>query len=572
MTLDARLAGQWAPGELGVHPVVGGGPLPRYVRRAHDERLRVILAPPVADSRLVVVRGEPCTGTSRAAWEAVAELLSEWPLEYPRTAAALAARLEAGIPAGTVLWLGELGRYAGADGAAAALRGLDDLLDEDGYLVVATIWPWQWDAYIAAVGAGRGAGDPAWLAGRMLARLDELSRYDPSSISPNYGGGFLDVSARFTAGELAEAAASGDPLLAVAAAAAGTDGRLTQYLAGVPGLLRRYAGPGADPRGRAVLTAAMDASRFGLAGPLPATLLERAAGGYLPGTPSAADRENDAGMVLNSAPAAGQENAPGTGLVWACAADSGGVGGLEAVPAGGRVGYRLASALDQHGRRSRQDQAGSGVLWDALITHASGTGTVLGPGTGPGGDPGTGLGVGDATRLGQAARDRGLYRHAAALWTAAVSRGSTDAAARLIDLLSEVNHEDAARAADWAAGRVRLDDPWEAARLLDVMRAARTGDAIGALVARDPAGQADVGRRWDALRLLIALGAAGPATRARRSAPAWSSRPGSTTCPTWPRCCGRWARPGPTARSAPWWPATRPSTPTRRTCGRPVCW
>ena len=120
MRLDARLAGQWAPGELGVHPVAGGGPLPAYVRRPHDEPLRVILAPSVAGSRLVVVRGEPATGSTRAAWEAVADVLAEWPLEYPRTAAALAARLEAGIPAGTVLWLGELGRYADADGGAAA--------------------------------------------------------------------------------------------------------------------------------------------------------------------------------------------------------------------------------------------------------------------------------------------------------------------------------------------------------------------------------------------------------------------------------------------------------------------
>ena len=119
MRLDARLARQWSPAELGVHPVVGGGPLPAYVRRPHDERLRLIVAPPVEASRLVVVRGEPGTGTTRAAWEAVAGELAEWPLEYPRTAAALAARLEAGIPAGTVLWLGELGRYVRADNGAA---------------------------------------------------------------------------------------------------------------------------------------------------------------------------------------------------------------------------------------------------------------------------------------------------------------------------------------------------------------------------------------------------------------------------------------------------------------------
>ena len=57
------------PAELGVHPVAGGGPqaVPAYIRRPHDERLRVMLAPPVAASRLVVVRGEPGTGTTRAA-------------------------------------------------------------------------------------------------------------------------------------------------------------------------------------------------------------------------------------------------------------------------------------------------------------------------------------------------------------------------------------------------------------------------------------------------------------------------------------------------------------------------
>jgi hypothetical protein len=35
--------------------------------------------------------GEPGTGSSRAAWEAVAGVLAGWPLEYPRTAAVQAA-------------------------------------------------------------------------------------------------------------------------------------------------------------------------------------------------------------------------------------------------------------------------------------------------------------------------------------------------------------------------------------------------------------------------------------------------------------------------------------------------
>ena len=510
MRLDARLAGQWAPTELGVRPVAGGGPLPAYIRRPHDEVLRRILAPPVAGSRLVVLRGEPGTGTSRAAWEAVADLLADWPLEYPRTAAALAERLQAGIPAGTVLWLGELGRYADADGGADALDRLDDLLEEDGYLIVATIWPWQWDDYSDAVGAGRGAGDPAWLAGRMLTRLDELSFYDPSSISPDHGGGVVDVPARFTAAELAEAAGSGDPVLAAAASA--PDGQVTQYLAGIPELLRRFGDSGGDPQGRAVLTAAMDATRFGLAGPLPATLLERAAIGYL------AEGSLDAGP--EGAPTdVGPAGSLGDALAWACAVLDGAVGPVRAlspVPAAERHGYRLAGALDQLGRRARQDQAGPGALWDALIAHAAGAGLQAAAVRGDGGDAGAAAapgtrghaGVLDTIRLGQAARDRGLYRYAAALWTAAANRGSADAAARLVGLLGEISPADAARAAGWAAGRVRLDDAWDVARLLDVMRAAGSGNAIQALVARDPAGQASIRWRWDALRLLIALGAA----------------------------------------------------------------
>jgi len=356
--LDTRLAGQWTPAELGVRPVAGGGPLPEYVHRPHDERLRVILAPPVSGSRMVVVRGEPGTGTSRAAWEAVADVLADWPLEYPRTAAALAARLEAGIHAGTVLWLGELGRYVDADDGAAALEGLGDVLDEDGHLVVATVRPWQWDAYVGAVGAGRGAGDPAWLAGQMLARLDELSLCDPSSISPDYGGGFVDVPARFTAAELARAAGGGDPVLAAAVAAAGPGGQVTQYLAGIPALLRRYADPGGDPHGRAVLTAAMDATRFGHTGPLSAALLGQAATGYLPaGSPAAAPE---------GAPGAARAGAPVGGLAWACAVLDDAAGPVRAlcpVPSGEGAGYWLAGALDQHGRRARQDQAGPGALW-----------------------------------------------------------------------------------------------------------------------------------------------------------------------------------------------------------------
>ena len=166
-----RPAGSWTAAELGVHPVIGGGPMTAYIRRPHDKLLRAVLDPHVADSRLVVVRGDPATGKTRAVYEAIADRLADWSLEYPPTAAALAARLEAGIPDRTVLWLGELRHYADADGGAAALSRLDDLLEDEGRLVVTTIWPEQWDLYAAVARSGTGAGHPGGRPGQPRRRV-----------------------------------------------------------------------------------------------------------------------------------------------------------------------------------------------------------------------------------------------------------------------------------------------------------------------------------------------------------------------------------------------------------------
>ena len=343
-----------------------------------------------------------------------------------------------------MLWLGELGRHVDAEDGGALLRHLADLLDGEGHLVIATVWPQDWEACTTAAGTGRSAGDPARMAGRLLGRLPEANEYSLESIEPGWGG-VIDVPAGFTAEELAAAAGTGDPRLA-AAAAAGEE--VTQYLAGVPGLLERYA----DPDGRASIAAAMDATRFGHAGPLSAALLRDAAG---------AEADGAAGAL---------EPVAGAGA--------------------GAAGYRLADYLDQYGRRTRQDQAGSAALWDALAGHAGETGT------------------GDLNGLARSARDRGLYRHAAALWTSAAARGSTQAATRLA---AHLGQDDAARAAAWAVARVRLDDPWEVTRLLEALAAANAGDAIRILLDRDPGRQASLDQRWDALGLLGALASAGAA-------------------------------------------------------------
>jgi len=278
-----RLAERWDPVELGVHPVIGGGPMPPYVRRLHDELLWTALDPAVATSRLVVVRGGSSTGKTRAAYEAVSARLSDWRLDYPRNAAALAARLDAGIPTGTVLWLGELRQYADDDGGTAVLGRLADLLEGTGHILITTMWPEHWAAYTAAARTGPGSPEPTGVAGRLLTSLPELTGGGPTRIDSGRGG-VIDVPPKFTLVDLEAVAYTGDSVLsaaAAAAAAAGQEGQVTQYLAGVPELLDRYAGPGGDAYGQAIITAAMDATRLGHASPLLAALVQEAAVGYL---------------------------------------------------------------------------------------------------------------------------------------------------------------------------------------------------------------------------------------------------------------------------------------------------
>jgi hypothetical protein len=475
--------------ELGVHQVIGGGPMPTYIRRPHDELLRAVLDPAVPASRLVVVRGGSSTGKTRAAYEAVAGpagQLADWHLDYPLNVAAFKERLDAGIPARTVLWLGELRQYAEADSGAEVLGRLADLLIGDDLLVITTMWPEQWNTYIDAARAGPGTADPAGTAGRLLERLPKLTGSDPGRIDPARGG-VIDIPDRFTAAEMATAATIGDLMMAEAVAAAssaGQDGQVTQYLAGVPDLLHRYVGPGGNPYGQAVITAAMDATRLGRGGPLPAALVQESAVGYLTGPQRTVSIENWRD----------------TALAWAAEELKGAVRALEPVapPSGtGIIGYQVADYLDQYGRRTRQDQLGPASLWEALITRT--------------------VAASDLIRLGDSAHKRGLYWHAAN----AVSAGNATAAGQLIALLRELDPDSARLSARWAVNHASAEDPAGVAELLLALRGAGagTGDAAAALATR-AAHRASLENPWAVALLLGALRDA----RARDAAAALATR------------------------------------------------
>ena len=349
----------WDPIQLGVHRSIGSQLLPSYVRRRHDDLLQAVLDPAAAANRLVVLRGGSSTGKSRAAYQVVVDRLPTWQLIYPRTSTRLAEVLDRGIPARTVLWLNELRLYAESDHGSESLGRLAELLGLGGHVVaVTTLWPDYWRAYSADHQGGPGIPDSAAATRQLLAPLPDLTRCDATEVDPGMGG-VIDVPERFTTEDLVVAHRLEDPALEdaiKAARAAGSDGEITQYLAGVPALLDHYCGSSADPYGQAVITAAMDAVHIGHAGLFSAEFLRDAVTGYL----SDRQRATENKFWWNNA------------LEYASRELKGAIRALEPIPPDhgtGIAGYALADYLQQYVRENRSFILIPASVWDALVSH-----------------------------------------------------------------------------------------------------------------------------------------------------------------------------------------------------------
>jgi len=418
--------------------------LPPYVRRAHDEDLAEVAARAAGGrSGMAVLVGGSSTGKTRACWEAVHQLPAGWRLWHPfdpaRPEAALADLIRVGPR--TVVWLNETQLYLDTPGdtgerVAAALRTLLTDPARVPVLILGTLWPGHWDTLTRS-------RDTRPQACAVLAGTD------------------IPVPAAFTGPALEDLqrAAGGDTRLAAAAGA--PDGQVTQYLAGVPELMARYRN--APPTARALIHAAMDARRLGHSLGLPHALLEAAAPAYLTDTEwnGAGEDWLEQALAWTAAPCKGVAG-PLTRIRPRPAAGPPEAGPPEAT--GGPV-YRLADYLDQHGRRHRSDTFPPDGFWSAA-RHCF---------------------PADQATLADAARARGLYRHAAQLFKNATAHGDSNAATRLVDLMRSLHPGDH-RAARLAAAGVSLVDPGAVAVLLDSLREAGAGEQAGALAARAAAG------------------------------------------------------------------------------------
>lgn len=475
---QGRPVAAWDARNLGVHRAITTDPalgeavpeFTTYVPRAHDARVRQLLAAPEKPVMVVLVGGSS-TGKTRAAFEAVRAVLPDWLLFRPADVADLLGCLRSdAVGPRAVLWLNELQTYMRDEPeVGAALRRL--LAGDGPVAVIGTMWPRYWKELTSPPADGE--PDVTHQARELLQSAERV-----------------DVPEAFTSVDLAalRQVQAADRRLAIAAEAAGGDDKVIQVLAGGPELVQRYEHPAdaEDRFGRALVTAAMDARRLGYESLIGTALLEQTAPAYLDpsdraGAPAdwfATGLRQATRTVRGIAALTGHRDAPGVG------------------PADG---YLLHDYLYQYAWSARRGILIPAVMWEALTAHARR--------------------LDDRIRLAREAQRRGLYRYAVELARPSAEAGEGTAMRMLAVRLDEAGHAGeaeewmrrAAEAGDTHAVQVeatRLDDQGDREGADAILRAAAAkGDAsaILTLVARlDEAGHGD-----EAEQLLVEAANAG---------------------------------------------------------------
>ena len=260
------------PIALGVHPSAPAGPaviqagesvpdsrVPPYVPRDIDGQLRECLA----RGGFVLLVGHSAAGKSRAAYEAMAATLPGHVLLAPAGRAGLAVAVgKAAETKRCVLWLNDLENFLGSGGGLTRTQ-ITRLLAGDGHhrVIVATLRAAE-ERQITEEPAG--VEDSARVINQHVREtLEQAHR--------------IELARLFTSEERERAQArSWDPRIADALGHAGDYG-IAEYLAAGPELQRDLDNAweaGANPRGAALVTAAIDCRRAGYLSALPRQLLE----------------------------------------------------------------------------------------------------------------------------------------------------------------------------------------------------------------------------------------------------------------------------------------------------------
>ncbi|MFJ2030537.1 tetratricopeptide repeat protein [Streptosporangium sp. NPDC087985] len=257
------------PVQLGVHPaiVLTGTPEaepPVYVPRDVDDQVRERLAA----GGFVLLVGDSTAGKSRTAYEAVRATLPDHVLIAPHDRTALVAAIEQTVRTNrAVLWLSDLEHYLGTGGLTR--EHIARITAGKGHrVIVATLR----SAEQARLTSQPTDGDEAARsAGREIQEALEQAQV-------------IRLARRFTMSELERAQARAwDDRIASAVQQADEFG-IAEYLASGPELQRDYDNAwevGGNPRGAALVSAAIDCRRAGYTSPAPRRLLEELHTAYL---------------------------------------------------------------------------------------------------------------------------------------------------------------------------------------------------------------------------------------------------------------------------------------------------
>lgn len=400
------------PEQLGVHPTAilpgarSADPLPGYVVRDYDQRLRTQLCRASKNGGLVVVVGGSSTGKSRSLFEAVRELLDGWRILLADDANAVREATPV-LPARTVVWLDDTPavRYLAPGGLTrndlSAL--VDSSRDTGPIVVVSMLWPGAYQRLNAVPQSSENPsgrhGDPWFHAREALALAGQPPLLVPDDFSQSERKRLAAI-----------AAARHDQRLA--GALVDDHYGVTQHLAGAPELIGHWKhGAVAHPYGAALITTAVDLRRLGIRQPLTASLLAATLPAYLTGEQRA------------EAPATWFDDA----LAYATSPLRGGVRALYPLPGleiGTTSGYEVADYLQQFGALDRHYTIVPAMLWDVIAANITD--------------------LDDMARLAHSADERGLGEYAKPLlWR--VHQHSESARWRLVELFVGEGREDRLR-------------------------------------------------------------------------------------------------------------------------------
>ncbi|MFD4629114.1 tetratricopeptide repeat protein [Streptomyces sp. NPDC058284] len=252
---------EWEPYEAGVHrahPSRKGRALPAYVPRDMDAVIRAQWQEALDGGGFMYLVGEGAAGATRAAFEAVRALAADRRVLAPRAPGHLALLADRPPPPtrrAPVIWLDGLERFLVPDGLCVEVLGE---LVRARFPVIATLDALSYEALTAP----RGPGPRHLLPGNgWAARV--LNYASP-----------IRLARHWTSAEVARARLSEDGQVREATRCVRAP--VAEYLAAGPALWSRWENgrrAGENPRGAALVTAAVDLARAGLTGPYSRQLL-----------------------------------------------------------------------------------------------------------------------------------------------------------------------------------------------------------------------------------------------------------------------------------------------------------